>query len=510
MNSAGTGASVLPIMTGAMNTPDRTAARSRFVRPLAAAALLAAAPAWAQTADEPAPPAGPVGATANVAPVELSDTPAVVDSLGLSLFLPLGASVQTTIISGGRTLTRVQPAEARWLMQIFNSISSDTELTPAQALDAVVAQRQAQFRAGGAAAPDARSLIRQVSRTDNLVLGGLPASRVYLKHALNPDFPISGYTVVRTAPGQFIFFQIDYPPANAEDAFSVYETVVAAAEFRDPAEVNSDRTAAVLAGKAFLESINAADLEAAFHDEPVYYRIFRPATTNDPRDAQEVGYQKVETRIGQIGELDLQKPEVAWSVADREFGHILEITARTLRGDTIIDSRAAFFLSRDRETELWSIVMQQRTASGVAQSRQTLARRGEDLTIMTDAPGAPPVTRDFALLEGHYIPRVTLYLLPRLIARQTADDEQALYNLGFYHFDPGMDRVTLRRDTFERTDGGAWLVRTTPSEGRSEWVATHSPEGDLIRRNLSPIQVLEPTTLERLRSLWRSKGLPMD
>lgn len=460
----------------------------------------------------PAPPAepGPAGPAAAVGVVELANQPSTIDAIGLTLHLPVSSTAQTTTVGGGRSRTVITPDNSGYVLQIFNSVTTDKELTAQAALDAIIQQRQRAARAHNVDDPGVRSAIEAFDRDDELIINGMPASRVYLRHAHLPDFPNSGYTVFRTAPGQFVIFQVDCPAANFEQVRTIFETVIAAASFKDPKLINADRAAAVRAGKAFLAQLNAAVIEAALPDDPVFFRVYAPAASGDPDEAREIGWQRLEIRTGQRGELDPDRPREDWLLAEREQGFIVRIEARMLHQDAVFDSRAICFLSRDRTEEAWSIVMEHSVGGTVQRSSQTLARKGSKLSVTTDLPGEGPTQRSFQLIDDHYLSGVERYLLPRLVAHLNRDEPAAFYDLGYYAYDPARQAVSLRRDLFEKTPGGGWKVTTEPVESAAEWTSTHDDDGALVQRILSPIRVMQRTTPSRILALWQDKGLPTD
>src|SRR5690606_16150315 len=122
-----------------------------------------------------------------------------------------------------------------WVVQIHNSVSSDHGLTLKVAMDNIISQRQGQFTrrlANGRT----ESLVRVFGRTEELTIGPYPAERVYVDVPSRQDVPVTGYTLFQTGPGQFVIFQIDCLTSAFPALQTMYETMVATVQFRDPTE----------------------------------------------------------------------------------------------------------------------------------------------------------------------------------------------------------------------------------------------------------------------------------
>lgn len=440
--------------------------------------------------------------TADPVPIELAPEPLVLATIGVQVHLPAGVSVQTDTLAG-RSRTVVDPRDRSYILQIYNKITGDTGLTSAAALDAVVAQRREQIQR----TKTRRTALRARFRSDDLSIGGFPASRVYLDVPSDPNYPVSGYTIVRPAPGRFVFFQADYPTAGDATTRSLYETIVATTRFSDPARGSEERVAQVASTGALLDRLSVEDWKGALDGsgEPRFFRIFRPATTGAASDALEVGYQRLHLRWGQAGELEPDRPRASWSATDHDFGFVAQADARYLTDGVVIDSRAVYFLSPDRETELWTVVSETRRGGQLSRAREVGIRRGERMTVKTERPGEEPLNRDFALPDA-YRSAVARYLLPRLIAAHAAPGDERL-DLAFYNF--FQDAVTFRSESFVRSPDG-WHARTQPSPDEPAWRSVYDDRGLLIQRTMADGLIVQATTRDRLSRVWRSKRLPID
>lgn len=452
-------------------------------------------------------------------PVEFGADPVTIDSIGMQMYLPLGSNIQTRFIRGGQSRSLVQSDDQRWVMYVENKVT-DKNLTPKEILDGLIKLQQAPFQIQNPKDPNAnaRSAIEVLDRTDDLKIGGLKAARGYIGQSADPNFPVTGYTILQTDPKQYVLFQFATPLANFPTTRTIFEAITATARFPDRLEKNEERADLIQAGHDFLASLTPEELESVLDDKPVFVRVYRPSPTGSPSDADEVGYQKLSARKGQLGELNPEKPRTSWTVQEREYGFLVRMDARVLITDFVVDTRAIFFLSSDRKNEMWSIVIEEKGKDKLGRVRvnrttQTLVREGEQLRVHTARPGEQPEEKAYQIMEDNYLSAVERYLLPRLIAARGASGGQDSYDLGFYNFDPQRSVVTLRQEKFQRTPEGGWLCTTTPSEGQPEWTSTYDADGHMVQRTVPGVMgvtAFEPTTRARLQKIWAKKNLPID
>lgn len=464
----------------------------------AVVALLLTPAARAQRANGDAKPA--------VAAPALLDQPYEIPSLGMSVYMPEDSLVDLSRLEGGRTTITVRPQSRQqtWVIQIHNSISTDRTLTVDQALENILAQRKAQRVRKTGDAPE-ETLVRVFDRTDDLFVGATEARRAYVDVPEEPDFPVTGYTLFQTGPGQFVVFQLDCSTRAFPSIRRMYETLVAAVSFGGKEQLSEDRAAALLAGDALLQQFTAEDLDKAAGAEPVFLRVYRPAPGGSAADAEEIAYQRIHARKGFAGEMDPRKKQNNWTSADKVPGWLVRIDARALAGDTIIDTVSLFFLSRDRLQELWSINMGVHRKGATDQWTETGIRHKNKLTVKTTQTGGEPTSADWSPLPSAYISRVETYLLPYLTF---TTQSQGIF--GFYAYESALTKLTIRRDDFKQNADGSWTVTTLPSENSGEIVSTYSAKGVLLKRVLADGAVTEPIDPERLRRLWADKKLPLN
>ncbi|MGP1346894.1 MAG: hypothetical protein ACTS3F_09560 [Phycisphaerales bacterium] len=461
-------------------------------------------PALAQgTPEQPVPHGGGGAVLFEGEPYEVRD-------LGLVLYLPVGCTVSRSYIPGGMQALAIEPDAESWTMRAYVERVTDASLTPAVYLDRVIEQHHA-ARARNAPPINGRAPLPYsvVDRTDELRVGDLSGSRAYLEVPGSGTAVASGYAVFRLGNREFLMFQIDSEPEGFARSRAVFETIIAASTFNRPdPEEQAERAASLAAGERFLEGLTAQDLEAALPSGVVLLRLYEPAKTNTDADARELGYQRVDLRTGQLGEVT-GRPRHTWTPAERRFGFLATVDGRFLDSGRVIDVNAQMYLSRDRREETWSLVT---TVTGMNHEKgveesvsntQTLIRNGERLTSRTLVPNQPPLIRDWVLPDRGFLSGVETYLLPRLVAAAELG-----VPFSFYHFHTVRGSLSLRRDTFVKTATG-WTREELRSELDQPQHGVYTSEGELIRTTLANGTVIEPIEPQRLLRLWKDKGLPV-
>lgn len=357
------------------------------------------------------------------------------------------------------------------------------------------------------------SEVEIVSQPAEIDLAGAPASRFYVSLPVatprGQTQVFEGYTFVQTAPGRLLVFKMQCLPAEQPCAQDAFESILATLEVRDAGEAAAERAAAVRAGEGFLKSRTLDDYRAALEDGARWYRLHRPAGPGSP-EAQEVAYQAVEARIGRRSDIARQPGEPAGS-ADQE-GLVVKIIARYVEGRRTVDSESTFFQAitdgRLEGDETWSIRMVVREGADNAVWMETGVRDARRLTVRTVAPGSPPTQKSWIPPEEGYLSQAQSLILPRLLAL-----EGSPFVLSFYTYNSALGELTLRRDVLEPDsegggEGEGWILSTTLAEGADQRRTTLSRDGRIVRSQLNSGVVMEPTDPDRIRSLWRSKGLP--
>lgn len=345
-----------------------------------------------------------------------------------------------------------------------------------------------------------------------------PLDRVYVALAQGNDKPqaVKGVTVVQTAQQQFVVFELTTTDKEFDRVKPIYETMVASSRFADTNELNAARGIAVEAGIKLLRDLTEDDYREVLSKPERWIRMYRPAPTNAVTDADEVGYTRIRSFVGQRGLLDETRPKAQWNLADREEGYVVQIDSRVMVAGQMYDSKATYFMSPNRESEAWTARSAGRAipAPSAPTKKETPAvateigaRVGRNMTVTATATGRGEEVTQPEIKSDGYVSRVDAMLLPQFMLRSKSASEYA-----FYTWQNGTSKIQLRRDTLTPPPepGGIWKLVTRIGDAERVQTSLYTDAGELVRTEMPDGIIYEPTTKERLVDLWRSKGLPMN
>lgn len=446
--------------------------------------------------------------------VPLADTPLKLDSVGLSMRVPVGASMESTMIGGRRTV-QVIAEDGKWLFNVQTPQTTNFKTGIAQALDETLTLIQGSY---GIVDPDQKEILTTqaqiLEKEPDLTLPGGKAARLYvsLPASDGKSRVVKGYTIFKPGSNQFVVFEL----VTAEKEFSrsrtAYEAAVGTAAFTDSEQLNLQRGAAVKAGTAFMQGLSEADYVKAMDGPETWARLYKPATSGTPMDSQELGYRGVKFWQGQRGEINPSKAKSNFSKAEQQEGLLVSVRGRILVEGGVGDTLGIYFMTPDRNEETWTVrtVFKDKDGKVLAQASETGARIKDDVTVVKEESGRPATHVKPPIMGEGYISQFETFLLPRLIALKGIETE-----LGFYAYQSAPSgTITFRRDAASREGGGGstahWKIVSTLREDLPPQETTLDPKGNLIRTSLDDGRVWEPVDLEQLRRMWQSKGLPVD
>lgn len=480
---------------------------AHHLRPLLIALVIVFAPHCVATAF----------AQASTAVVELSNKPIVRESLGLRLYLPLGAEAQTYEIGTQSSLAIALPDE----LGIINIQGTATvpETTLDSICDGIIRNRLSidpprQLPRPGQRMGRGALLARQPNLSITQQSGPtLTAERLYL--ALEDSASsaaVMGYTVFKPSPTRVLTFELITDPTHYTKAREMYELTVASATIEDPGEIAETRRLGIETGTRWLQDVDQERLTKAVEtigEKWNWQRLYKPSLRGGGDDAaQEIGYRRINARIGRRGDLR-RNTNISAGGRDNQRGYIIRIESRSLHQSLIIDSSAVFFLSLDKNEETWSVEMAIRdTKTGQLQRSTELGiREGNDLTVSTRLGDAPLVTSKPQIEGPAYLSRVESFLLPILLVQTGLPADYR-----FYSFQSQSGRIQMRADSLEPLDNqrAAWKLTTRLSQDTEPQVELLDADGKMIRTQLDDGGRWEPIELARLGRLWRSKRLPMN
>lgn len=489
----------------------------------AAASMLALRGLAAQPPSSP-PRESPGSGLRDPSPTELEESPFRLESVGLSLNLPLRSTTQTGQV-GQNTAVQVIGPGATWLINIQTPRVTREQATPADAAKAMIAETLKQDTFTDPASKRQVTRIEQLGRPTVVRVAGspTPAERFYLAlPAPEKGRPrlVRGYTIFKPLPDRFVVFELIATEDVFASARQAYETSIATATFSNNAELEAERELAVRTGIALLARQGPAEYERAMHPEWRWYRLYRPAPGGAAADATELGYRGVRFWRGRRSDVG---DGVGGSRGDDPPGFLVQIKARVLEREAndpaprvVYDHLATVFLSEDRDEETWSVRTAIRPTGaaipGAAPPKpriatETGARRGRSMQVEMAVPGQMPRRIEPEVRGEGYLSQFEVFLLPRLLVLSQVEAE-----VGFYAYRSEAETIALRRDLISRDPAaaGVWTVSTRFRENDPPQVSRFRDDGSLLRTEQADGSVWEPTDPDELAKLWRSKQLPTD
>ncbi len=521
-----------------------SATQSVVLGAIAGAVMAGPIAAFGQT-QAPAPTPAPTPARYNPGPVEFDPVPLKVESMGLTMLLPTGATSQAASV-GTLATVRIQPApetgqktgESTWVMDI----QTIGELAPDPAAagkagaaveplsNTVMAERSIKEVLKTYGKLDAKgnvleSQARLLFREQNLKIKrgdagqALSAERFYMSFPQGDARVVRGSTFCQVAPGRFATFNLFVKEQDFTKVRPIYEAMVASASLNDPAEAGIARAALVEAGKSVLAGLNEADYRAVIEARGERWdRLFKLPTSGDDALAVERGYRRTRAWIGRKGELDPSRDQAKWKKSEETEGYLISYEYRLLMDPenppadgkwSMSDGTALYFVSLDGRDEMWVIRQTERGPnSRPGTSKETGARADANkMQVTIEGPNvSPTIIKPLFNAEG-YISQVQTFLLPQLLVRAAAPADY-----GFYYYQSATQKVQLRTDSLRRpADRPAlWELSVHLTEDSPPIRMILNDKGEILRSELSEGWTWEPTTKEKLVSLWQRKGLPMN
>lgn len=430
-----------------------------------------------------------------------------VESIGLAMMLPEGATTQLSR-DAGKTTARILAPDQSWIINIESRETTNQTMSLSEVATAIQDQILASVGVQNADGKLVSTRGKVLSRSPGLQLKGGMAERVYVSTpTVGAPSTVRGYTIFNPSAGRFVTFELLTPEQGYSAAAPVYEAIVATVEFEDPSVINAVRQQAIAAGQSLFSQLTTEDYRAVIGQKGVqrWQRLYEASSTGT--DDTEIGYRRIESWLGHRGEMDPTRERARWSRADHESGYMLRMEARILDGKAIYDTVSLFFLSEDRSDEAWLVRGSRKDDSGTQTWTETGARSGKSMTVRIDSPGSPSRTLK-PLIEGEgYLSRLESLLLPDFLMRKRITTEY-----GFYVYQSDAETIRMRRDVLGESEAraGLFTITTKLSEEAPAQTSYFNERGEMIRIELPGSRVWEPIELNRLVQTWRRKNLPMD
>jgi hypothetical protein len=431
---------------------------------------------------------------------EFQNDPIRIDALNLTIRLPVGAVSETTSF-GNNSSVGIGFPDKIGVMVIKEQRTSNTDLSLEQVTQSIIKQLT---RYGNSVTGTV------LSHEKNLEVNGVIGQRFYVQTPglKNKPDTVRGMTIFESKPQHFVIFDLTTLRRDFDECKVMYENTIGTMYIDDSTRDAVKRAAAIRAMLEFIDQRDTEDIQSVTTGKSTdrWERLYLPAATGDDMDASEYGYRRIRSWTGFKGDLT-EKPKSKWTDDDRQLGYLVQIDAMAIEEEIRVDTRATFYTSIDNEEESWTIKMSLRQGEDQTTSTITGARSKKNLVVLTDSSDAAPI-KTTPLIQGDgYISQAMSYLLSPMLARYAQPGDYASYA-----YNSSSGSITLRWDSVEHPEESPGLIRVTTraSSTTPPTVALYTKDGSLLRVRLSNERIWEPIELDRLISLWRKKGLPLD
>ncbi|MGD9689578.1 MAG: hypothetical protein AB7K52_06770 [Phycisphaerales bacterium] len=448
--------------------------------------------------------------------LDFAAEPLRIESVGLTMRLPVGSSVTTTQ-TGSLVRATIRDGKRNWIINVETPRTENPRVTVEDAARQTLMTRlkidEIKDRASG---EQIGSLGLVMDQVHNLRVPGcpVPGERFYLSLPQGTtDRMVQGYTLFKISAHQFIAFELICAEGLFPTARRAYESAIATLQVEDPATLDARRRAAITAGISFFEGLTPAAYDQAVETPAQLYRLYVPASSGSPADAEERGYRVLRFFKGTRAEIDPKASDTRPG-STNPSGYLAELKARLLdklpTGDFgVTDVEATYFVSTDRREEAWTVRMvhQPQAKAAPVVFSETGTRSGTSMTVIVNRPGlTDPTLRPMVPPEG-YMSQAEAFLLPRLMIGAGAE-----VDIGTYAYNWSTQNVTLRRDSIAQDPAmpGVWKVSTIVREGVAPMTYLFRKDGELISAVLNDGIHMEPAWPDELERLWKSKDLPTE
>lgn len=431
----------------------------------------------------------------------LSQTPLVVEALGLAINLPFGATASAQKIDGQLSVS-VTDGEGgnTWTMRIQPLTSS----LPKPSAAAQVEEHLVHLR-----------LIKQehsiISNTP-VTCGGIEGQQCWLELKSDKGLPVnSGWLILPTGPRTFMVVSTQTLPENFSRLQAVFEACFSTIRLKSLESLEGEKKQRLDASKALLASIMPDQLKS-LAGLSQWTRIYIPASANGP--AVERGYSLIEVLDASKGAITPEREEKDYTADDRKPGLVVRLKGRVSipQSTEVYDTIATYWMAWDQSEEAWSI----RGTRRQGEAAQTEAESG---VRVAEAPGSPPKISVIKASSGTnvrepsewpvpdvYLSQGLSWLLGRILPRDvTGPREYAWY---FYNFANAKPQITQRLDVWDPLgDGsGSFKLISRFTSDTPPIISVYGKDGTLIRRTNPDGSISEPTTIEELQKLWKTKA----
>lgn len=422
------------------------------------------------------------------------------ESLGLSMHLPEGASIQAKS-QADRPVFIISdtPQPTFWQFQVESVPlqSPSQKWADAEEFLNQILTRQTDY---------------QVLSRETLQFGGLDARLCYIQRSLSSDDPvINGWLVIPSGRAALLVFTISSLPEFFPDLKPLLDQSFSTIQLVPQEQRNLEQRARIENGRELLKSFTSKRLRSLVGLSQ-WFRTYRPARDDNSTGETEFACSLVEVYEAPRGALKQNYPIEKYTDVEQEKGLMVRVQGRVIvnaeRG-MVFDTLALYWLAWDQSSEAWSILGTRRQGQASQTESETGIRTAQSVgnpipSLMVIRSDPAPYTWD---VPDVYLSQPLAWLLGRLLPRDQA--ESTFYCYYYYNARTLTPSISLRYDRWEplRDGTGNWQLATLLDKSIPPDVSIYAPDGSLVRRTRPTGEVTVPITQEHLRRIWRSKGL---
>ena len=423
----------------------------------------------------------------SVIEVSIDQTRGGGDSSG-ELFSSFGVQGATRIESGDIRIVKGADRNAKMVIKLGDGLMT---------LDEVI-----KFTVDQVAVIDPKAVILD-QRDDLKLSGGHPGGWIYFRipAGREPEW-ILGLGVMQIDPRHFAVLRLESAPGSFDGDRAAFEATFRSLQVQHPRELDAWRRNLLESGDGWLRSLDAADLHAALQPQQ-WFRVMD--------GKQDIGWVKIE-----------QKPEkllgmngVAVRIRSRLYTVVRQLRSggRDVAASGLVekaqDSDNFFFLSDDRQSEVWTILSTLRSPNSVAPrsggtTRDTPFTRWEHGT--TSGGAVPIITLNrgdqkikWLRPDRAYLSQVELLLLGRLLPHEQETE------MGFYAYHAGSGRLAFLTVHIVPGADGGFELRIRPRPDAHEHVYAYDAAGRLQRWHMPTGRLIVATTPDEMKRVWKGR-----
>jgi hypothetical protein len=429
----------------------------------------------------------------------LAEAPLDAEALGFRMRVPIGTTVRVEKNPPNYLLSDGGDAPA-WRIRAAALNASKAETTARSQCDDYIALMRTK-------SAGLEVLVDEPRRVD-----GRDAHLVYLAMPLDGGGRgISGNLVIPTGPDAYLVFATLVVDGEFERSRALLDRAFATIELRDAAADSAEKFELLARGVEIVAGFTEERLRATIAPDPACYRMWRPDAQGGEKD---FGYALVRVREGKRGEVDASRDPKDFKGDERDSGLFVTLDARVVVNDDpthTLDAQSRYFVTWDRTSEAWSVRTTERHKRASRSSAQTGVRFAPSVgeprpRIEVISSGRETKSREPQSwpVPPAYVSQAELVVLGQLLP----DPGASTIEFSDYAFDQREEKLPQRRETWTRTADG-FRLETRPSSAPAKLVQEFDAKGRRVRRTDIDGTVTERIDLEDLRTLWRSKGLPV-